>query len=362
MNHNYLAQQFADPALILEGIRQVVKRGDFTLGSEVQTFEQAFAKMCGTAHAIGVANGTDALFLSLKALGLEGYEVITTPYSFFATTAAIVNAGATPVFVDVGRDFLIDPANIEAAITPKTGAILPVHWAGRPCNMHTIMGIAMRHDLKIIEDCAHAPNTFYHGKKCGSFGQANAFSLHPLKNVNVWGDGGVVTTDSDQYAATVRQLRNHGMSDRNTIQRWGYNSRLDTVQAVVGLHVLARIENITACRRANAANLDRMLKDVEQIELPANAYHSEPNYYLYTFHAEDRDGLRDYLIENGVDAKVHYPIPLHLQPAAKDLGYKAGDFPVAEWCAETTLSIPCHDYLTYQELEQMANLIRNFYR
>ena len=364
IEHNYLAEQFADASEIWAGIRAVVERGDFTLGAEVAQFENKFAEMCGVKHAIGVGNGTDALFLALKSLGASQYqEVITTPYSFYATSAAIWNAGATPVFVDVAQDFNIDPEKIEDAITPLTVGIVPVHWAGRPCAMREIMAIARKHGLCVLEDCAHAPMSEYRGKRCGSFGEVNAFSLHPLKNVNVWGDGGVITTNSDEKATFLRRLRNHGMSDRDTCEFWGYNSRLDTVQAVVASHVLQKLSAITARRRDNARLLDNLLLGIPEVQLPELSSHISSNYYLYCFHADNRDALKAYLVAHGVDAKIHYPKPLHLQPAAKALnkGFRRGAFPIAEWCADTTLSLPVHEFITETQLHRMALLVRQFY-
>ena len=363
ISHNYLPQQFANSDEIWNAIRAIVARGDFTLGAEVAAFEEEFAAMCGVKHAIGVGNGTDALFLALKALGVthNSGEVITTPYSFYATTAAICNAGATPVFVDVGNDANIAPNLVEDAITPRTIGIVPVHWAGKPCNMAALVSIAERYDLWLLEDCAHAPYSMYHGNRCGSFGDVNAFSLHPLKNVNVWGDGGVITTNSGEKAAYLRKIRNHGMVDRNTVEFWGYNSRLDTVQAVVASHVLRNIERITAARRANAAYLNAALEDIGPLQLPTDAEFSEQNYYLYSLHTTRRDEMLAYLVSHGVDAKVHYPKPLHLQPAAKSLGYQKGDFPNAEWCANTTLSLPVHEFITQEQLERMVFLIREFF-
>jgi aminotransferase EvaB len=359
IDHNYLPQQYAEE--VLDAIRAVAKRGDFTLGAEVAVFEKAFAEMVGVKHAIGVANGTDAIFLALKSLDVWGREVITTPYSFYATSAAIANAGGRPVFCDVGRDFNIDPARIKEQITPATAGILPVHWAGMPCDMQEIRKIAEDFGLWVVEDAAHAPNSSFLGRRCGSFGDVNAFSLHPLKNVNVWGDGGVITTDSDEKAALIRALRNHGMSSRDVCEFWGYNSRLDTVQAVVASHALSGLEHRTAKRRENAENLDHMLAGIDQVELTTGPLGAEPNFYLYVVHAERRDELKTHLIENGVDAKVHYPTPLHLQPAAEYLGYKRGDFPMAEWCADTTLSLPIHEFIREAQLERMAKLIRAFY-
>jgi aminotransferase EvaB len=360
IDHNYLPQQYAEE--VLDAIRAVAKRGDFTLGAEVAVFEKAFAEMVGVKHAIGVANGTDALFLSLKSLDVMwGDEVITTPFSFYATSAAIANAGGRPVFCDVDQNFNLDPSLIEDKITDRTVGILPVHWAGMPCDMDPILDIAKRHGLWVVEDAAHSPNSLYKGKRCGSFGDVNAFSLHPLKNVNVWGDGGVITTDSDEKAELIRKLRNHGMRERDTCEFWGYNSRLDTVQAVVASHALKGLEHRTAKRRENAAKLNEMLYGIGQIELPIPVAGSEPNYYLYTIHAERRDVLKAYLISNGVDAKVHYPTPLHLQPAARYLGYVRGSFPMAEWCADMTLSLPIHEFIRESQLERMAKLIRAFY-
>lgn len=361
IDHNYLPMQFANCEDILSEIRKVVRRGDFTLGEEVALFEKEFAAMVGVKHAIGVGNGTDALFLALKAMGVKHNNgtVITTPYSFYATTSSIHNAGAHYEYVDVGEDFNIDVDKIREAITPHTVGIIPVHWAGRPCNMAAVMGIAEQHGLWVIEDCAHAPNSVYHGRKCGSFGEVNAFSLHPLKNVNVWGDGGVITTNSDEKAEWLRKARNHGMTDRNTCEFWGWNSRLDTVQAVVGRYVLGKIEKITAQRRANAMTLNRLLQDVVEISLPPEAPDTAPNFYLYSFHAKRRDELQKYLVMNGVDAKVHYPKPLHKQPANKKVMGRS--MPVAEWCANSTLSLPVHEWITEEQLNRMATLIKQFY-
>ena len=362
INHNYLLQQFKDIELFLADIRAIVERGDFTLGEEVAKFEEEFAAMCGVKHAIGVANGTDALYLAYAALGAkQGDEIITTPYSYFSTTAMIRHAGAQPVFVDVGRDFNIEPYKIQAAITPRTVGIAIVHWAGRPCDMAQIMGIAEQHGLWVVEDCAHAPLSQYHGKRCGSFGNVNTFSLHPLKNVNVWGDGGVVTTNDDVKAAWIRKARNHGALYRNTCEFWSVNSRLDTIQAAIARRVLSRLESTTARKLANAANLDIGLSDLPGVELVVTKPDACANGYLYSFHAENRDALQAFLISHGVDAKVHYPIPLHLQPAAAGLGYKRGSMPMAEWCADSTISLPIHEYITEDQLGRMASLVRQFY-
>lgn len=361
ISHNYLPQQFADPEPIFTDIRRIVADGDFTLGKEVERFEKEFAAVAGTTYAVAVANGTDAIFLALKALGVKGGEIITTPYSFYATTASIVHAGARPVYVDVAKDFNIDPDKIEAAITPYTVGIVLVHWAGYPCWMKDIIAIALRHAIFVVEDCAHAPLATLEGKPCGSFGALATFSLHPLKNVNVWGDGGVIATNHERNADWLRRARNHGMLDRNTAQFWGWNSRLDTVQAVVARHVLRNLASATERKRANGRMLDKLLCQISQIELPRYRDSDEPNRYLYSVFAERRDELAAFLLEHGVDAKIHYPTPLHLQPAAQALGYKRGDFPVAEWCADHTLSLPVHEFIKDWQIQRMAMLVQEFY-
>lgn len=234
INHNYLKQQFADYEVILEKMKTVIARGDFTLGEVVDNFETDFKEILKAKHAIGVGSGTDALFLSMKALGVgEGDEVITTPFTFYATIGAIVTAGARPVFVDILDDYNIDPAAVEQAITPRTKAILPVHWAGKPCHMRAIREVAEKHDLYIVEDACHAIAAQYHGEAAGTLGDLGCFSFHPLKNLNVWGDGGIVVTNSDKLADRLRLLRNHGLRGRDECLNFAYNSRLDTIQAVV---------------------------------------------------------------------------------------------------------------------------------
>jgi dTDP-4-amino-4,6-dideoxygalactose transaminase len=357
---SYLPQQFANTAPIFDKIKDVIARGDFTLGGALAEFETAFAARCGVPHAIGVNSGTDALFLALKALNIKG-EVITTPFTFYATVASIANAGAKPVFADVGNDFNIDPAAIAAAITPRTEAIMPVHWAGRPCNMTAICDIAARHGLEVIEDAAQAFGSIWDGKPCGSWGDAAGFSLHPLKTLNVWGDGGVAVTEDETVATRLRQLRNHGLADRDTCVEWGYNSRLDTIQAVVAHHVLGAFSQTLAARVRNARRLDGVLADIGDIRIEPMHPKAQSNYYLYTFQADARDDLVQHLNANGVEAKVHYPIPVHLQPAAASLKHKRGAFPQAEECARTAVSLPAHEYVSGSDIERMAELIAGFY-
>jgi dTDP-3-amino-2,3,6-trideoxy-4-keto-D-glucose/dTDP-3-amino-3,4,6-trideoxy-alpha-D-glucose/dTDP-2,6-dideoxy-D-kanosamine transaminase len=362
INHNYLQQQFADHNEIWAKIREVVIRGDFTLGSEVDLLEDEYAQLCGTRHAIGVGSGTDALFLSLKALDIDkGDEVITTPYTFYATIGAIVTAGAKPVFVDVGNDYNINTAQIEEKITAKTKAILPVHWSGNPCDMDAIDKIADKYNLAVVGDACHAIKATYKGRPAGSLGTIACFSFHPLKNLNVWGDGGIITTNSDELVDKLRLLRNHGLVGRNECRVFAYNSRLDTVQAVVARHLLAKIDQITESRVAHAAYFDEKLGTIPQIKIPlrnAGSYHV---YHIYSVCCQRRDELARYLIDHDVDAKVHYPIPMHLQPAAHYLRYQKGDFPVAESIADSTLSLPVHEFITLAQQERVVKLIRAFY-
>lgn len=362
INHNYLSQQFADHDVILKKIREVVIRGDFTLGEEVDLLEQEYAALNGVKHAIGVGSGTDALFLSLKSLGIDkGDEVITTPFTFYATIGAIVTAGATPVFVDAGADYNIDAEQIEAKITSRTKAIMPVHWSGKPCDMDVIEAIAARHSLAVVSDACHAIKASYKGRPSGALGTVACFSFHPLKNLNVWGDGGIITTDSDELADKLRLLRNHGLVGRDECKIFAYNSRLDTVQAVVARHLLGKIDHITKSRVSNAEYFDRALKAVPQITVPKREDDIYQVYHLYQILCKDRNALQAHLIGHGVDAKAHYPVPMHLQPAAAFLGHKLGDFPVTEKISDSTLSLPVHEFITREQQDFVIQLIRDFY-
>jgi len=362
INHNYLVQQFADNEQILAKIREVVIRGDFTLGEEVDLLEQEYAALNGVKHAIGVGSGTDALFLSLKALGIDkGDEVITTPFTFYATIGAIVTSGATPVFVDSGADCNIDVSQIEAKISSKTKAIMPVHWSGKPCKMDQIEDIAVRHNLAVVSDACHAIKASYKGRPSGALGTLACFSFHPLKNLNVWGDGGIITTNIDDLANKLRLIRNHGLVGRDECQIFGYNSRLDTVQAVVARHLLAKIDHITKSRVSNSAYFDEALRSIQQITIPEREKDIFQVYHLYQIFCKDRDTLQNHLIAHGVDAKVHYPVPMHLQPAAAFLGHCAGDFPTAERISDSILSLPVHEFITREQQNFMIQQIRDFY-
>jgi dTDP-4-amino-4,6-dideoxygalactose transaminase len=362
INHNYLDQQFSDHEAIWAKMREVIIRGDFTLGSDVDLLEKEYALISGTNHAIGVGSGTDAIFLSLKALGVGvGDEVITTAFTFYATIGAIVTAGAKPVFCDIRADYNIDPSEIEAKITPATKAILPVHWSGKPCDMDAIAEIAQKYNLAIVGDACHAISANYKGRTAGSLGTLACFSFHPLKNLNVWGDGGIITTNSDELADKLRLMRNHGLVGRDECRIFAYNSRLDTIQAVVARHLLGKINHITESRVEHADYFDKELRSVSQIIIPKRDADIYQVYHIYSICCQRRNELQNYLIENGVDAKVHYPIPMHLQPAANYLGHKKGDFPIAETIADSTISLPVHEFISRDQQDYVIKLIKDFY-
>lgn len=363
INHNYLAQQFSDYEEILEKISVVVEKGDFTLGRAVENFEKRFADLVGVKHAIGVGSGTDALFLSLKAIGVEnGDEVITCPFTFYATVGAIVTAGARPVFVDAQEDYNINPEKIEAAITSKTKAIVPIHWSGKVCDMEKIEALAEKYNLQIIEDACHAITATYKNRPAGTYGISGCFSMHPLKNLNIWGDGGVICSNNDNFADKIRLIRNHGLSSRDTCEIFAYNSRLDTIQAVVADHLLDKLPSLTEQRIYNARYLDKHLSTLSQVTIPPRDIDNNRQvYHIYSLCFERRDELKAYLENRNIDAKIHYPIPMHLQPASKAFGYKKGDFPVSENISGSVMSLPIHEFITEEQLNQMVDVIKEFY-
>jgi dTDP-4-amino-4,6-dideoxygalactose transaminase len=362
INHNYLGKQFSDYKEIINEIEKLVKRCDYTLGKSVDEFEDNIKKITGSQFAIGVGSGTDALFLSLKAVGIDkGDEVITTPYTFFATIGAIFTAGATPVFVDIREDYNINPNLIEKAITKNTKCILPVHWAGLPCEMDAIMDIAERNNLFVIEDACHTIRAEYKKKTVGTFGLTGCFSMHPLKNLNVWGDGGYIITDSEKMHDKLVLMRNHGLINRDECSVFAYNSRLDSIQAIVANHLLKKIDHITESRIAHAALFDKKLTEISQIKIPQRFENVKQVYHLYIVCAEQRTELKRYLNENQIDAKVHYPIPMHLQPAAKSLGYKRGDLPVCERICDSVISFPVHEFITDEQIDYIVSKVRKFY-
>jgi len=362
INHSYLVEQFHDYKKIFKKIEKIVKFGDYTLGSEVDNFEKNLAKRTGSKFAIGVGNGTDALFLALKVFNIgNGDEVITTPYTFIATTASIVTSGAKPVFVDIKRDYNIDENKIEKAITKKTKAIMIVHWSGRPCELDKIKKICKKYKLKLIQDSCHAIDAKFKGKNIVSFGDICTFSMHPLKNLNIWGDGGFMLTQNKDVQKKIQLLRNHGLINRDRCEVFGFNSRLDTLQAAVANYKLKnKLNKITNMRIKNAKLFDKLLKKNPKITTVKREKYLKEVFHLYQINLKERDKLAKHLNEYGIDAKVHYPTPVYLQPAAKFLKHKKGDFPVADNMAKTSLSLPVHEFVKKSDIYKVSKLINNF--
>ena len=364
ISHNYLSRQFEDYEEIFRKIKNVVTENDFTLGNTVNEVEELIAKECCTNFAIGVGSGTDAIMLSLKALGIkEGDEVITSTYTFYATIGAIVTAGAKPIFCDCDNDYNININEIEKKITSKTKAIVPIHWTGRPCQMDKLLEISKAYSIPIVEDACHALQGEFQGRKCGGFGEMGCFSFHPLKNLNVWGDGGIIVTNNETHAKNLKLLRNHGLVDRNTCVKFAYNSRLDTIQAVVAKHLIEnRLENITKTRIKNASTYDNLLREIPNLNIPERIMGNKEVFHLYSFQAQNRDKLAQFLQGEGIDAKIHYPIPMHLQPASKQYNLSKGDFPIAERLCKSTVSLPVHEFITEKEIIFVCKAIKEFYR
>jgi dTDP-4-amino-4,6-dideoxygalactose transaminase len=358
-----LPRQFESGA-ISRKVAEEFERCQFVLGPQVSTFEARFARLCGTRYAIGVNSGTDALFLSLRALGIgPGDEVITAPNSFVATAGAIISAGATVVFADVTADYTIDPQQAEVAVTSRTRAIVPVHLTGTPADMGAIAAMAARRGLAVVEDGAQAVGAAIHGRPVGSLGEVGCFSLFPLKNLGVAGDGGMVTTDSPDLDRAIRLLRNHGLRNRDECEMFGYNSRLDTIQAIVGDALLDSIDRVSSSRLAHAAFYDQALAHLApDVQVPPRRPGIRQVFHTYVVQVARRAELIAHLAERGIETKIHYPIPIHLQPAAANLGYKRGAFPVAEAQADRILSLPVHEYLTAEDLAYVAETVQEFYR
>lgn len=362
VRYSYLPQQFAEIDDLLAEIKRFVATGDFTLGKPVVEFERRFAELIGTRHAIGVNSGTDAIKLPLKALGVgHGDEVITTANTFIATVGAIAELGARPVFVDCDDSFCMDVGQVEAAITPRTKAIVPVHFTGYMTDMRALMPIAEKHGLPVVEDACQGILANIEGRNSGTWGRAGAFSLHPLKNLNVWGDAGVVVTDDDAMAHSLRLLRNHGMRNRDEIEVLGCNSRLDSLQAVVGNWLIGTAREISDKRIENAEYYDRHLGEIPQIRIPPRLPDMRLVYHLYIVFAEDRDGLLKYALDRGIEAKVHYPIPLYRQDALKHLGYEAGSFPVTDRHTTEIITFPTDQHISREEQDYVIETVRSYY-
>jgi dTDP-4-amino-4,6-dideoxygalactose transaminase len=357
---NFPAQFQEERAELMPLVEEVFRKGVFVLGEAVEALESDLAAFCGTAHAVTLNSGTDALILGLRALGIgPGDEVITPPNSFVASTSAIIAVGATPVFADVLDDQCMDPAAAEAAVTPRTRAVMPVHLTGRVADMPAFLEMARRHNLAVVEDGAQSIGSMLDGRKTGSFGHIGCFSTHPLKNLNAAGDGGFLTTGDPDLAARVKRLRNHGMADRDTVVEWGSLSRMDTLQAGILRFRLQRLPEVIRRRRANALIYQECL-DARAVWSPCRP--GEFNtFHLFVVQVERREALRAHLKDQGIGSHVHYPVPIHLQPAARDLGYAKGSFPVTERQADRILSLPIHQFLAPEDLRHVAASIASFF-
>ena len=360
---SYLDRQFENIDDYLNDIKGFVKTGDFTLGSQLIEFEQRFAEMCKQPFAIGVASGTDALILSLKILGIgPGDEVVTTPMTFIATVGAIAMTGARPVFVDSEDGFVIDPSKIEAAITPKTKALMPVAYTGNVPDMAAIVQIAHKYNLFIVEDTCQAIAASFNDQMVGSWGETACFSLHPLKNLNVWSDGGLIVTRSNDLAEKLRLYRNHGLINRDESVIFGHNSRLDTLQAVIGNRLIRQVDFITSKRIANAKLYDDAFANLREfIHVPERRAGVKHVYHLYMVRVQRRNELLAFLKQNGIEAKIHYPTPIHLQGASQYLGYKKGDFPKCEADCQQIITLPAHQHLTDDEIAYTIEKVQSFY-
>ncbi|MBW7881607.1 MAG: DegT/DnrJ/EryC1/StrS family aminotransferase [Caldilineaceae bacterium] len=342
-------------------IQQVIGSTAFIMGPEVRSFEEAFATFCGSPYCVGVASGTAALELVLRAGGVgPDHEVITAAHTFIATAEAISAVGARPVFVDIDpRTYNLDPDAVAAAVTPATRAILPVHIYGQPADMDRINAIAKTHGLLVVEDAAQAHGATWNGHCAGTLGDAACFSFYPGKNLGAYGDAGAVTTADARLAEQVRLLRNHGRHSKYLHEMKGFGERMDTLQAAVLLAKLRHLQRWTAARRRLAARYTEQLASLE-LETPYVDARANPAWHLYVIRTPQREALQTFLQERGIGVGVHYPVPLHLQPAYTDLGYRRGELPVTEAVADTCLSLPLFPEMTDAQQDYVVEQIRLF--
>ena len=347
---------------LMQAISEVCESQSFALGPAVAQFEENIAAYCGSKHAIGVSSGTDALLVSLMALGIgQGDEVITTPFTFFATAGAIWRVGARCVFVDIQPEtFNIDPAQVEAAVTEKTKAIMPVHLFGQTADMDPMLAVAASHDLFVVEDAAQAIGATYRGRRAGSIGAIGCFSFYPSKNLGGLGDGGMITTQDEELAARLRQCRSHGSGPKYFHHWVGGNFRLDTIQAAGLLVKLRHLDGWSAKRRANAARYDELLADCPPVVTPTVSEGNVSIFNQYVIRVPRRDALQAHLTDRGIGTVVYYPLSLHQQDCFTDLGYKTGDFPVSEKAATEALALPIYPELTDEQIVTVAESIKEF--
>jgi dTDP-4-amino-4,6-dideoxygalactose transaminase len=358
---------------VLPMVKEAMENAAFIGGPQVSGFETEFAAFCDSKHCVGVNSGTDALRFGLLAAGVgPSDEVITVPNTFIATTEAISQVGATPVFVDIDpKTYNIDPNKLEdylskrlkgnaSSLQPRPKAVIPVHLYGQPADMDPILEIARKKNLIVIEDACQAHGALYKGQKAGSMGLVGCFSFYPGKNLGAYGEGGAVVTQDEDVANKIRMIRDHGQAKKYFHDMEGYNGRLDAIQAGVLRIKLKRLETWNEARRQNARYYDGLLSQIPGVTIPGKANGVVPVYHLYVILADDRDGLQKHLNEKGVGTGLHYPVPLHLQKAYANKGYKEGDFPVTESVAKRLLSLPMFPELTKEQIEYVTQTIKEF--
>jgi dTDP-4-amino-4,6-dideoxygalactose transaminase len=348
---------------VRQAIEEVLASSRFILGPQGAAFEEEFAAYLGAGHAVGVASGTDAIHLALRAVGVgSGDEVITAANTCVPTVAGISATGATPVLIDADpRTFTMDPGQLEAAITPRTKAIVPVHLYGHSCDMAPILETAQTHGIAVVEDCAQAHGAAYRGKRCGTFGQAAAFSFYPTKNLGAYGDAGAVVTSDARVADAVRKLRNYGEEQRYYHSVKGFNSRLDEIQAAILRVKLRHLDGWNEARRDRADAYRRRLEGLP-VTLPFEARWAKHIYHLFVIRSDQRDALQAHLRREGISTLMHYPVPIHLQKAYADLGLSKGAFPEAEQACNEVLSLPMYPELPFEAIEGAAKAIARFTR
>lgn len=358
---NLKKQYFEEKSKLMQKIKNILDSGQYVGGDEVKKFENKISSFLKVKHCIALNSGTDALTLGLYALGVKkGDEVITTSNSFIASTSVIVHLGAIPVFVDVKKDQNIDPDLIEKAINSRTKAIMPVHLTGRVCDMDPILKISKKHNIPVIEDAAQAIGSKYNGRFSGTFGTIGCFSAHPLKNLNALGDSGYLTTNSSRIAKLILDLRNHGMTNRNIVRNFGYVSRMDNLQAGILNFRLERLKDVILRRRKNVKlylkNLNRKF-----IFIPEETKKEYNTYHTFVIQVLKRDNLKSYLKKNGVETAIHYPTPIHLQPAYKKLKFGKNYLPETLRQSKKIITLPIHQFLQKKEIIKICKLINRFY-
>ena len=357
-----LKKQYLEEKIELQKIiHNVLKSGNYVGGNQVVKFEKSISNYCDKKYCVSLNSGTDALTFALYCLGVKkGDEVITPPNSFIASTASIVHLGAKPVFVDVLDDQNIDPKMISSKITKRTKVIMPVHLTGRMCKMDKIRQIASKFKIKIVEDAAQSIGSLYKNKKSGSYGDISCFSAHPLKNLNAAGDAGYLLTNSKKIYNKIQDLKNHGMSNRNLIKNFGYVSRMDNLQAAILNFRIKKLQKIILKRRENAKNYEKFIT-AKEVFIPKEDKFEFNSYHTFVIQVPNREKLIKYLTKNGIETSIHYPIPIHLQPAAKKYGYKLGDFPNAENQSRKILTLPINQYVNKKMISYISNKINSYY-